>query len=163
MWLIEQSLRQTTELSFRPECPMGLRPISAKINNLSHPSRLVISNEVEGSAVSPQPLQPEPPLSPCHPDRSVAKWRDLQCALRLSQILPGKRLGGNQLSHAINPKDRTTSFAVSAVPSGLWKSFRSLYRSGFVRTDGLRIAYLGAYVACGPPKKMKMTRTNIKY
>ena len=39
-------------------------------------------------------LQLEPPLFPCHPDRSEAKWRDLQCALRLSQILPSKSPGG---------------------------------------------------------------------
>jgi len=32
---------------------MGLRPISAKISNLSHPSPIVIPNEVKGSAVSP--------------------------------------------------------------------------------------------------------------
>jgi len=42
------------------------------------------------SPPSTSKLQPEPPLSPCHPDRSVAQWRDLRCALRLSQILPGK-------------------------------------------------------------------------
>ena len=34
------------------------------------------------------------PLSPCHPDRSEAQWRDLQCALRLSQILLGRRPNG---------------------------------------------------------------------
>jgi hypothetical protein len=50
----------------------------------------------------PQPLQPESPLSPCHPDRSVAKWRDLQCALRLSQILPRKR---SQMNHPLTQPD----------------------------------------------------------
>jgi hypothetical protein len=39
-------------------------------------------------------LQLESPLSPCHPDRSEAQWRDLQCALRLSQILLGRRPNG---------------------------------------------------------------------
>jgi hypothetical protein len=69
-------------------------------------------------------LQLESPLSPCHPDRSEAQWRDLQCALRLSQILPGKgpgatnsqsnpypqtrfrNAGGNtRLSHKIHPTE----------------------------------------------------------
>ena len=31
------------------------------------------------------------PQQNCHPDRSVAEWRDLQCALRLSRILPRMR------------------------------------------------------------------------
>jgi hypothetical protein len=86
----------------------------------------------------PQPLQPEPPLSPCHPDRSEAKWRDLQCALRLSQILPGKQPGMNHPSNQAPP------------PNPMLPCLAADYLSGFVRTDGLGIAYLGAHEAAGP-------------
>jgi hypothetical protein len=83
-------------------CSVASIPVSTELSS-SRP-------EVEGPAVRrlilgnvfrkpiPQPLQPESPLSPCHPDRSVAKWRDLQCALRLSQILPRKR---SEMNHPL--------------------------------------------------------------
>jgi hypothetical protein len=47
------------------------------------------SSGEEGSAVSPRPANTsnQRHRSPLHPDRSPrAQWRDLQCALRLSQI-----------------------------------------------------------------------------
>src|ERR1700679_119388 len=40
------------------------------------------------SSTSQFPLEARLPL--CHPDRSVAQWRDLQCAPRPSRILLGK-------------------------------------------------------------------------
>jgi hypothetical protein len=43
-------------------------------------------NSVAGSTTVPSHLFP--PLQNCHPDRSAAKGRDPQCALRLSQIFP---------------------------------------------------------------------------
>jgi hypothetical protein len=46
-------------------------------------------NSVAGSTTVPSHLFRS--LQSCHPDRSVAEWRDLQCALRLSQILPRMR------------------------------------------------------------------------
>jgi hypothetical protein len=91
-------------------CFVASIPVSKELS--SRPER----SAVEGPAVRrlilgnvfrkpiPQPLQPESPLSPCHRpdrkwrDRSVAKWRDLQCALRLSQILPLKR---SQMNHPL--------------------------------------------------------------
>jgi hypothetical protein len=54
-------------------------------------------NSVAGSTTVPSHLFRS--LQNCHRpdrkwrDRSVAKWRDLQCALRLSQILPRMRPG----------------------------------------------------------------------
>jgi hypothetical protein len=83
------------------------------------------TNKSEDSLHPNSSFQGASPLSPCHPDRSEAQWRDLQssrknesltlqpppgldlggcslgakprdlqCALRLSQILPRKRSGG---------------------------------------------------------------------
>jgi hypothetical protein len=69
---------------------------STSHSSLSHASPLVIPQRSGGiCSFSPShsQVQPKSPLSPCHPDRSEAKWRDLQCAPRLSQILPGKRPG----------------------------------------------------------------------
>jgi hypothetical protein len=75
----------------------------------------------------------ESPLSPCHPDRSEAKWRDLQCALRLSPILPGKSPGATnpqssypqpdfampgrntRLSNKINPTESTNQLTWTAL------------------------------------------------
>jgi hypothetical protein len=42
-------------------------------------------SEAEGSAVCPSDFSNS--KERCHPDRSEAKWRDLLCALRISQIL----------------------------------------------------------------------------
>jgi len=46
-------------------------------------------NSVAESTTAPSHLFRS--LQNCHPDRSVAKWRDLQCALRLSQIFPRRQ------------------------------------------------------------------------
>jgi hypothetical protein len=68
-------------------------------SNLSNFSTLVIPTGAKRSggicsfSPSHSQLPLEQPLSPCHPDRSEAQWRDLQCALRLSPILPGKTPG----------------------------------------------------------------------
>jgi hypothetical protein len=46
-----------------------------------HPDRSVAKWRDLLSCPSHSQLLPETHLSPCHPDRSEAKWRDLQCAL----------------------------------------------------------------------------------
>ena len=43
-----------------------------------------------------------------------------------------------QSTQTIEQPANLDSSAVSAIPSGRWKSFRGLYLSGFVPTDGLR-------------------------
>jgi hypothetical protein len=68
--------------------PLSSRPERSAVEGPAV-RRLILGNVFRKPI--PQPLQPESPLFPCHPDRSVAKWRDLQCALRLSQIHPRKR------------------------------------------------------------------------
>ena len=63
---------------------------------------------VEGPAVSFHPTHQTliwkrcPPL--CHPDRSVAQWRDLQFPLRLRPVV-----GGNQLSIVADKQQRSTA------------------------------------------------------
>jgi hypothetical protein len=59
---------------------------------------------VEGSAVRPSALPNSPsktstPKQKCHPDRSAAKWRDLQCACRRSRILRLKPQPPKQKCH----------------------------------------------------------------
>jgi hypothetical protein len=51
----------------------------------------VIPSEAEGSAVRPSalpnfPYQTSTPKQKCHPDRSVAKWRDLLFTQPLSNV-----------------------------------------------------------------------------
>jgi len=88
------------------KCPANpLLPLKPTLTGPRRPTMVLISrspppchpdrSEVEGPrfSLSHSQLQPEPLLSPCHPDRSEAEWRDLQCALRPSQILPRKRPG----------------------------------------------------------------------
>ena len=56
-------------------------------SRLSRPAEGPKRSEVEGSAVRPSALPNSPyqnlnPKQKCHPDRSVAKWRDLLLLLR---------------------------------------------------------------------------------
>jgi hypothetical protein len=71
----------------------------------------------------PQELRPESPLSPCHPDRSAAQWRDLQCALRLSQILPAPSSPSLKHSNLSHP-----SPLVIPTPEAQWKHLLCVLR-----------------------------------
>jgi hypothetical protein len=72
----------------------AVRPSASRIlrNKPQHSNRIVIPTEAKrsgGTCCSNPPLtalywKHHAPL--CHPDRSVAKWRDLRCAPRPSQI-----------------------------------------------------------------------------
>src|ERR1700677_1171590 len=81
-------------------------------------------SEVEGSALRPSdsPYSPwgncshaivETPLSVpkqnCHPDRSVAKWRDLRCAPRPSQILRGPLFPRHRGNSTERPQTKLSS------------------------------------------------------
>src|ERR1700733_13058151 len=50
----------------------------------SRPERSAVEGPAVLSSTNQSSLRAPP--SPCHPDRSVAKWRDLQCAPRASQM-----------------------------------------------------------------------------